>query len=128
MRVDVYWNLHKKCWSVRHKGLVLGYASRLVVNDAKFVVQPAGRRRVLETKKKNVHAFVRGEFNEIWLNKNREGLKYIHTQSSPRPFNTTERIRYNPYLFETFVNSKEDPIFSAERVYLSNSGKCFLID
>ena len=62
-RVEVYWNLHKDCFSVRKNGRVVDYLygrDYLTLTDVKFVVQPAGRERVLRERKKNVHAFVRG--------------------------------------------------------------------
>jgi hypothetical protein len=65
MRADVYRNLHKKCMSVRSRerrdyGKVVTHASFIRMIDCKFIVRKAGRARVLLTKKKNVHAFVRG--------------------------------------------------------------------
>ena len=60
MKIEVYWNLHKEMFSVRHKGKVIAHVACINVKDAKFVVQKAGRERVLREKKKNVHAFIRG--------------------------------------------------------------------
>lgn len=42
MRVDVYWNSHKRCYSVRHKGKVIYHWPFLLMKDVEFVVQPAG--------------------------------------------------------------------------------------
>ena len=58
--VEVYWNLHKLCWSVRRQGKVIAHADYVSLRDCKLVVQPAGRQKVLAEKCKNVHAFVRG--------------------------------------------------------------------
>ena len=58
--VEVYRNLHKNCWSIRQGGKVKVHTSYLCLKDAKFVVQPAGREKVLREQKKNVHAFVKG--------------------------------------------------------------------
>lgn len=60
--VDVYKNLHNGMWSVRCRksGKVLGHVEACGLEDVEFVVQPAGRRRVLEEGRKNVHAFARG--------------------------------------------------------------------
>ncbi|QGH74785.1 hypothetical protein MAL1_00006 [Bacteriophage DSS3_MAL1] len=67
MGVDVYFNLHRKVWSLRCRksGLVTGHA-RVVAFPlgASMVVRPAGRAKVLETGQKNVHAFVRGAYPE----------------------------------------------------------------
>ena len=69
MKVDVYRNLHKKCWSIRSvaTGRVVAHKSDATVANAKFIVQPAGRAKVLREKKKNVHAFIRGEWIETGL-------------------------------------------------------------
>ena len=66
MKVDVYRNLHQKCFSIRSRekdtyGKVIARAQNVAVRNAKFVVQPAGREKVVRTGTKNVHAFVRGD-------------------------------------------------------------------
>ena len=63
MRVEVYWNLSRNCWSIRDvaTGRIHAHADKVSVRGAQFIVQPAGRKRVLRERKKNVHAFVRGE-------------------------------------------------------------------
>ena len=58
--VQVYWNFHKKCFSLRQNGLVVGYANCISLKDAQFKVSEAGRQRVLRTRRKNVHAYVQG--------------------------------------------------------------------
>ena len=65
IRVEVYWNLHKRLFSVRalegeNKGRVIDHAYGVRLSDATFVSQPAGRERVRREGVKNVHAFVRG--------------------------------------------------------------------
>ena len=57
-KVRVYWNLHRKCWSIQNckSGLVRGYQSCVVLEDAKFVVRKGGQKRVRQEGKKNVHA------------------------------------------------------------------------
>ena len=67
-RVQVYYNLHKKCLSIRYKGKVIEHAREVTLTDARFHVQPAGRARVLREKKKNVHAYVSGKLKEsFWF-------------------------------------------------------------
>jgi len=109
-RCEVYRNLHKNCFSIRVKGKVLGYADKLLLEDCVFFVQPGGRNRVLKTKRKNVHAGVRGR---------------IVPNEDPK--NITP-LTYNPYQDETFVhkNTKE-PIYKAHRVLLDNC-KVYLVD
>lgn len=118
MRVEVYWNLHRKCYSVRalkgeHKGRVILHATKLLLRDVKLVVREAGRQRVLKERRKNVHAFVRGTLTAS------TGSCTDHPQYSDRfrlecgwnseaatslaRFWHGPRITYNPYKFSTFV-------------------------
>ena len=92
MRVEVYWNLHKKCWSVRHKGKVIKHTLSVCLENVQWVVQPAGNARVRREGRKNVHAFARGTLidpNTYW----------------DVPDDTTLKVgvRYNPYLNTSFV-------------------------
>ena len=71
MKVDIYRNLNipkdDPCkWSVldRSNRKVVDRVQTAHVKDVKFVVQPAGRKRVLEEQRKNVHAFIRGELTD----------------------------------------------------------------
>ena len=98
MRVQVYWNLHKMCWSVvalegENKGRVIDYASYVTIRDATLVVQPAGQARVRLEGRKNVHAFVRGEV----------ALLPLKEEGESRPTRTYGRIRYNPYRDACFM-------------------------
>jgi hypothetical protein len=65
MIVKVYRNLkHGRSaaplYSVLYKGKVIARKHRVLLRDAHFIVNEAGRRRVLESGHKNVHAFVVG--------------------------------------------------------------------
>ena len=90
--VQVYRNLHKKCWSVRQDGLVKCHTDYVILRDCRFKVSKLGRQRVLRDRKKNVHAFVEGyvcasqEFNDNV------------------PDFQCDNITYNPYEFDSFVN------------------------
>lgn len=57
-RVFVYFNLHRKIWSIKDPktGRVVAHARSVAINDPVFKVSEAGRQRVLAEKKKNVHA------------------------------------------------------------------------
>ena len=85
--VEVYYNLRKKCLSVRKRGLVIDHVRSILLKNAEFIVQPAGRKRVLKEKRKNVHAYVRGE---------RVAVASFDSKS--------ERITYNPYKNKSFVS------------------------
>ena len=109
MSVDIYFNLHKKVFSVRHKGKVIGHATALTVMNPKFVVQPAGRAKVLRDKVKNVHAFVRTD--SMWTVEDDWYCVEVYKK---------ERVKYNPYMSDTFVScATGDAIHKAEVAYLT---------
>lgn len=107
-RVSVYRNLTKKCLSVMLDGKVVQHVDSIVLVRAKFTVRQAGRRKVLETKQKNVHAFITGTVSDV----NPEKLDTIGM----------EEVTYNPYKYENWVmkdNVNERPILSPY-VYISS--------
>lgn len=55
MRRDGVW------YSIMQRGVVVGHAREILLADVRFVVREGGRQRVLETGRKNVHAFAVGE-------------------------------------------------------------------
>lgn len=134
MRVEIYFNLHTGLWSIRaldgwRKGRLIGHASKVLVSDAKFVVQPAGRDKVRREKRKHVHAFVRGTLvGALWENAV-EFPEPMPWTSGDAAYATVARKRlgipvsYNPYKHDTFVqfhiNGNElGPIHDAPMVYL----------
>ena len=124
-KIEVYRNLHKKCFSVRHKGKVVGYLQddeQLALANVTFVVQPAGRAKVLREKKKNVHAFVRGEYVGF-KNNLIEGTSFplddlINSQVIFQCFNFSS-VSYNPYKSDKFVVEEyEEPIERSTEVLI----------
>ena len=106
--VEAYYNLHKKCFSVRHAGRVWFHTNVLTLRNCKFAVQPAGRAKVLNEKKKNVHAFVRGFFVR---GDDHTNHRMLHAAQA----------MYNPYYFSTFVDvDTGDAVHEADMVYLNN--------
>lgn len=101
MRVEVYWNLHRHCYSVRalqgpSKGRVIAHLPEVNLTDVQFVVQTAGRERVRRERRKTVHAFVRGRW----------------TQTVPNIIRLA--VTYNPYRHDTFVDGMDfEPIHEA---------------
>ena len=93
MRVEVYWNLHKKCWSVSHKGKVIDHAKSVYLQDVQWVVQPGGQARVRRQGRKNVHAFARGTLLDA------NTYFDCHLEHSTLDVG----VRYNPYLDNSFV-------------------------
>ena len=109
-RVRVYWNLHKKCYSVQDckTGRVVHHMMGFTIADAKFVVRQGGRQRVLREGKKNVHAFVTGR---ISLN---NGVATI--------FKGAEKVTYNPYKYDSFVTAKDEIPVTDAYVVTAGSG------
>lgn len=100
MLVDVYFNLKKLCFSVRHRGKVIGYGDNIFLKDVVFKVSEKGRQRVLREKKKNVHAYARGILINSCSFSEKEKL-----------------VTYNPYKYSQFVRMEDKtPIFSADMV------------
>jgi hypothetical protein len=64
--MQVYFNLHKKSWSMRdpRTGRVVNKDQTqclVVLRNVTFKVSEAGRQRVIREKRKNVHAFAVGD-------------------------------------------------------------------
>jgi hypothetical protein len=105
--VFVYFNLHKRCFSVKDvkTGLVIGHTDKIELEEATFKVSEAGRQRVLREQRKNVHAGVKGKY---------VGCPKFIDMKSPE-------ATYNPYKYESFVNkATEEKLERASRVKLSN--------
>ena len=119
MEVEVYRNLHKNVWSVRDKrtGRVIDHQERVVIRNARFVVQPAGRAKVLREQRKNVHAFVRGT--------------YAGTHWRPcGPFWAlfTGKVSYNPYKAGHFTDAAGNEVSGAGVALLDEHGKVYIQD
>lgn len=131
MRVYVYWNITKGCYSVKHGGLVIAHVNRIVLRNVKFLVGKKGRERVLREGVKNVHAGMSGELvagdtfdyalkpaSVTWP----EGLGAM-TQGIT---STGERVSYNPYAGDSFFACEDRrPVKRASMIYgrVSSDGK-----
>ena len=93
MKVFVYWNLHKKLWSVRDQKTkkVVDHLTSLTLTDCQFKVSESGRQRVLREKRKNVHAGVIGNLSLL------EGGEKFGTP-----------VTYNPYFNSAFQHKGDD--------------------
>jgi hypothetical protein len=110
MKVDVYRNVRTGTLSVRDRssGKVVAHPHGVYLDDVRFVVQPAGRSRVLREKRKNVHAFVRGNLVAV-------------TDSPPPPWD--HKASYNPYAAGAFKDVETgESVYSAEFAFVSPEG------
>jgi hypothetical protein len=78
------------------KGRVIAHMEVINLKDVSFKVSQAGRQRVLREKRKNVHAGVVGAYAQF------DEMPYVD-----------RRVRYNPYLNETFVDMEGTPVYNA---------------
>lgn len=114
MRVEVYRNLHTGKMSVREcGGRVLTHEDEVFINDPLFVVQPAGRAKVLREQRKNVHAFVRGEL---------KGFS-IGTLVGFDDYEDWNQATYNPYKGPTFTDKATGAVLHyANRAVVTTRG------
>ena len=116
MRVFVYFNLHRKCLSVKalegeRKGRVIAHADMVVLDNVTFKVSEAGRQRVIREQRKNVHAGVVGELQGMDINT--AMLSIAEALYSP--------LKYNPYKFDSFVHAvNETPVRNAKRAIIAS--------
>lgn len=105
-KVFVYFNLHKKLWSVKdmQSGLVVAHGKKVTVNNPVFKVSEAGRQRVIAEQRKNVHAGVVGTLDAHNSDFGTEGKA---------------RVSYNPYkanhFYETGTNK---PVHKGQKATL----------
>ena len=93
MRVFCYFNLHRKCFSIKalegvNKGRVVAHRDNVLLFNGTFKVSEAGRQRVLKEQRKNVHAGVVG---------------YMYDDMLAPALACGDRVTYNPYKYKSFV-------------------------
>ena len=102
--VRVYRNLHKNSFSVVQGGLVVAHADQLCLRDAKPFVSEIGRERVINSKRKEVHAWIEG---------------YLDNKQPPR---NCLVVKYNPYKYSKFCvgpEGQEQALVSASNVWFN---------
>ena len=111
MKVYVYYNLHKKLWSIKalegeRKGRVIAHRKTVVLTNVTPKVSEAGRQRVLKEKRKNVHAGLVGNWNDKQI------LLGLFS---------ADEITYNPYKYNSFVFKEDETKFEyARAAWLGN--------
>lgn len=104
--VEVYRNLHKGCWSIRQDGLVKAHTDTALLINPTFVVQKTGRCRVIENKRKQVHA---------WL----KGMLHPYPSRAHQIDDGWKMVTYDPYKYKSFVrNADKQPITNAKQAWM----------
>ncbi|HEY9816847.1 MAG TPA: hypothetical protein V6D20_13770 [Candidatus Obscuribacterales bacterium] len=112
--VQVYRNLHRKCLSIRHSKSrkVIFHDDKVILHLPRFKVSEAGRQRVLREKRKNVHAYVQGNYSVL----DRVPAR-LHDTAYWIP------VFYNPYRVAQFTEHYSGkPVWNAEWVWIGNEG------
>lgn len=118
--VHVYRNLHKDCWSVqayerggaegRYGWRVVAHVCSLFLVRVEFDVSERGRKRVLASRRKNVHAWVCGEVKHGKILRN------------------AQRVRYCPYEGPYFrVAETDEALSGATAAHLGRDGKVYVV-
>lgn len=106
MRVKVYKNLHKKCYSISHDGKVIGHSNSFSLYDCVFRVQKAGRQKVLEKQQKNVHAYVQGDL--MWYIDLDGNYHCVSDENIYDDITFTRVFSYDPYKYDYFYDVVDD--------------------
>lgn len=97
----IYWNSHKRLYSVQSKTdkgwRVWTHVDAVVLDNVTFEVSAASQARVRRTGRKNVHAFLVAEYTTFRL---QPGFGQL-------PDEEGERLTYNPYTDEGFMLGDE---------------------
>ena len=105
-RSQVYFNLHKRCFSVQQSGKVYAHADGVLLENVRFNVSKAGQRKVRETGRKNVHARVSGypgDYDSVIMGD--ELISYIRENTEFLKDKGWHTATYNPYKNDTFVDT-----------------------
>ena len=121
LKVFVYYNLHKHCWSVkalegREKGRVLCHGTPVVLDHVTPKVSQKGRERVLQEQKKNVHAGLVGRLANVT---DLAMADYMLGTTCPQ-------ITYNPYKYKTFVDKATETPYTGSTTVLMTERNVFV--
>jgi hypothetical protein len=138
VRVRVYWNLHRKEWSIqthtKGKGWrVFAHGSSVWLKDVTFKVSEAGRQRVISQRRKNVHAYAIGELAGVCDPFLKDGTYWPDAPGNAgwpdHSYNRTAEavwrsVAYNPYNGPNFMLSGR-PVFNLAEVVMLETREVF---
>ena len=84
IKCDVYWNLHKKKYSVLYKQKVIAHSTRLWGEDVKAVTRKKTKAAAIKKGVRNVHLLLRGEFV----------VDFLYEDLPQKIFSLSDRITY----------------------------------
>lgn len=102
-RADCGWNLHKKLYSIRKNGKVVGYSPTVTMVDVTFVINERLLAKFHRSGVRTVHAWLRGTLT---------GLACV-------PLLNSETVCCSPLKYDGFVRqSDKSAVAGAKRVNL----------
>jgi hypothetical protein len=110
----IYRNLNKGGFSVKHRGKVIAVSDTIEAHQVEFRVSQAGRKRALEQRRRNVHAYA--VCSELPLVDTKPSNLASSTEMIP--------VWYNPFKATQFRAGNID-IFNTITAYFAD-GKCFV--
>lgn len=113
MRYRVYKNLHRNCFSIKSKGLVVGYCDAVTILEPRFITSEAGRQRVIKERAKNVHAFIEGYLSDVEGLVLKDGRSVIETPLKTPSDAPQGILTYNPYEHIGFVDKATGALLEA---------------
>lgn len=137
MTYQVYRNLNNGSWSIRSSdsGLIVAHGQAVLLVNAEFKVSEAGRQRVIQEKRKNVHAHIEGEI-ELWdgeFFKSRTDIQDflcdVTEEFSDRMLEhiTPVEVSYNPYRLPHFFNKETlDKVTQAAYAFFTPNKKVYI--
>jgi len=102
-KVDVYRCLNRSgfVFSIRQNGLVIAHTENVTIENVTFIINLAGKNKVIKDKQKNVHAFLRGFVSNL-------------------DTSLTTILKYNPYNELGFNDGINTNLTNCKKVTISN--------
>lgn len=115
----IYRNLHKDCFSIKHKGIVIAHAQYILAHGVQYKVNQKGREQVLREGRKQVHAYVVCDrYTILEADKGMPWSSRTVKDVCDSKYNT--EVYYNPYKQDSFT-VQGSPIKHSEVALLGNN-------
>ena len=121
--VKVYKNLHNGLLSVKQGNLVICHVFNIVLDNVSFIVYETGRQKVIQTRQKNVHAFIVGYVKHI-------NVDNASINTSIISKNLHNSFSYNPYKHNYFYMKHDHSkvmLYCNSQVLVDSKIGCFII-
>lgn len=127
MIVEVYRNLNKKCWSIRHKGRVIAHATSAIGYDGDFIVREGGRQKAVRESQRNLHAFCKADIHTLINPEFRYGgyenvFKVENHWSLPQG---VKEVTYNPFKDTSFVTKEGERVSFGAPIFMMGNMKVY---